>query len=183
MSNLKDENKRQSNNIKEGTEKFVDQQKQQIDNTISNISETTNRFDHNINEYQRSNNEILDKSIDISNKYQQETINTMQSISNNYVELQNNIFNTYQSALSKFIDSSFRSWNNFMIPSRYTNINNKINQNSTDNTTNATSPINDVILGYTEIFNKSIELVQKYCNDSVQNYFNFVNKVERTYSH
>jgi hypothetical protein len=40
MVNLKDENKRQSDTIKEGTEKFLDQQKQQMANTTSNISDT-----------------------------------------------------------------------------------------------------------------------------------------------
>ena len=50
MSNLKDENKKQSNNIKEGTENFLDQQKQQMANTTSNISNTTNRVNDNFNE-------------------------------------------------------------------------------------------------------------------------------------
>ena len=44
------------------------------------------------------------KNIDTSNKYQQETINTIQAISNNYVKLQNNILNTYQSTFSRFLD-------------------------------------------------------------------------------
>ena len=81
------------------------------------------------------------------------------------------------------IDSSSKSWNNFIIPSKYTNVYNKINQNLTDNTTNAINPVNDIILGYSEIFNKSIEVSQKYYNDSVQYYFNFINKVERPYNH
>ena len=180
MTNLKDENKRQNNNIKEGTEKFADKQKQHIDNTISNISETTNKFNDNINEYQRSNNQILDKSIDFSNKYQQQTSNAIQTISNNYVELQNNVLNTYQSALSEFLDNVSKSyWNYFRIPERYTDVdNNKINQNITDNTVNATRRLNEFISKSTEAFNKSIEITQKYYNDSVQSYFNFVNKVE-----
>ena len=183
MTNLKDENKRQSNNIKEDAKEFLDNQRQQLENTTSTISETTDQVTDNINEYQRSNNEILDKSIDISNKYQQQVINTIKTISNNYIELQNNILNTYQSVLSKLIDSSSKSWNNFIIPSKYTNVYNKINQNLTDNTTNAINPVNDIILGYSEIFNKSIEVSQKYYNDSVQYYFNFINKVERPYNH
>ena len=78
------------------------------------------------------------------------------------------MLNTYQSTLSKFIESSSRSWNNFMSPSRYANTYNKINQYSTNNTTNAINPINDDILGYIKIFNNSIEFTQKYYNDSVQ---------------
>ena len=41
--------------------------------------------------------------------------------------------------------------------------------------------INDLVLGSTETFNKSIEIAQKYHNESVQNYFNFVNKIEKSY--
>ena len=39
MTNLKDENKRQSNNIKEDTNEFLDNQRQQLENTTSAISE------------------------------------------------------------------------------------------------------------------------------------------------
>ncbi len=47
----------------------------------------------------------------------------MQSIANNYVELQNNILNTYQSVLSRFIDDVSKSyWNNFRIPERYADV-------------------------------------------------------------
>ena len=80
MTNLKNENKIVNNDIKEGTEKFLDQQRQQIENTTSNISDTTNKVTNSVNEYQQTNKAILDKSIDTSNKYQQETINTIQSI-------------------------------------------------------------------------------------------------------
>jgi len=34
----------------------------------------------------------------------------------------------------------------------------------------------------TETFNKSIEIAQKYYNDSIQNYFNFLKKIERSSS-
>ena len=61
MSNLKDENKKQSNTIKEETEHFLNQQKQQMANTTSNISNITNRVNDNFNEYQKTNNEIMDK--------------------------------------------------------------------------------------------------------------------------
>ena len=60
MSNLENEIKKQSNNTKEETGKFLDQQRQQIANTTSHISDTTN---------QQTNKAILDKSIDTSNKY------------------------------------------------------------------------------------------------------------------
>ena len=70
--------------------------------------------------------ESIDKSIDTSNKYQQETINTIQSITNNTIELQKNILNTYQSAFSRFLNDISKSYrNNYLYPQRYTDVYNK----------------------------------------------------------
>ncbi|HEU4482513.1 MAG TPA: hypothetical protein VFR65_05625 [Nitrososphaeraceae archaeon] len=182
MTNLENENKKQSNNIKEETGKFLDQQRQQIENTTSTISDTTNKVTHNVNEYQQTNRAILDKSIDASNKYQQESINTIQSITNNTIELQKNFANTFQSVFSKFIDDTSKSyWNNYLYPQRYTDVYNKSNQNVTDNTVNATRRINDIALASAETFNKSIEIAQKYYNEAAQNYLNCINKIEKSY--
>src|ERR687897_2114266 len=182
MTNLENENKKQSNNTKEETGKFLDQQRQQIANTTSNLSETTNEVTNSVNEYQQTNRAILDKSIDTSNKYQQESINTIQSITNNTIELQKNFANTFQSVFSKFIDNTYKSyWNNFLHPQGYIYMYNKTNQNVTDNTVNAARRISHIVLASTEIFNKSIEITQKYYSESVQNYFNFVNKIGKSY--
>ena len=122
------------------------------------------------------------KSIDTSNKYHQETINTIQSITNNTIELQKNFANTFQSIFSKFIDDTSKSyWNNYLYPQRYTDVYYNTNQNVTDNTVNSTRRINDVVIASTETFNKSIEIAQKYYNEAAQNYFNFVNKIEKSY--
>jgi hypothetical protein len=149
---------------------------------VSNISDTTNKVTNSVNEYQQTNREILEKSIDTSNKYQQETNNTIQLITNNTIELQKNFANTFQSVFSKFIDDTSKSyWNNYLYPQRYTDVYNKSNKNVTDNTVNPTRRINDVVLASTETFNKSIEIAQKYYNDAAQNYLNFVNKIEKSY--
>ena len=180
MTNTENENKKQSNTTKEEAGKFLDQQRQQIENTVSNISDTTNKVTNSVNEYQQTNREILDKNIDSSHKYQQETTNTIQSITNNTIELQKNFANTFQSVFSKFIDNTYKSyWNNFLHPQGY--IYNKTNQNVTDNTVNAARRISHIVLASTEIFNKSIEITQKYYSESVQNYFNFVNKIGKSY--
>ena len=182
MTNLENEIKKQSNNTKEETGKFLDQQRQQIANTTSNISDTTNKVTNSVNEYQQTNKEILDKSIDTSNKYQQETIDTIQSITNNTIELQKNFANTFQSVFSKFIDDTSKSyWNNYFTPQRYTDVYNKTNQNVTAKTVDITRRINDVALESAETFNKSIEIAQKYYNEAAQNYLNFVNKIEKSY--
>jgi hypothetical protein len=65
MINVKEENKnKQSNSLKEQTEEFLDNQRQQLENTISTISESTktNKINNNINEYQTENKAILEKS-------------------------------------------------------------------------------------------------------------------------
>jgi len=183
MTNLENEIKKPSNNTKEETGKFLDQQRQQIANTTSNISDTTNKVINSVNEYQQTNRAILDKNIDTSNKYQQETIDTIQSITNNTIELQKNFANTFQSVFSKFIDDTSKSYwnNNNLYPQRYTDVYSKTNQNVTDNTVNATRRINDVALASAETFNKSIEIAQIYYNEAAQNYLNFVNKIEKSY--
>ena len=160
MVNIKeDENKNlQSNKIKEEeqTNTFLDNQRQQLENTTSNtISESiTNKINDNINEYQTANKAILDKSIDTTNRYQQESINTIQSISNNYIELQNNILNAYQSIFLQFLDdvSKNSNWNNFRFPERYFNIYGKTNQNIIDHAINYTRRLNDFALTSTENF-------------------------------
>ena len=103
-------------------------------------------------------------------------------MSNNHLELQRNFANTFQSVFSRFrSDISKSYWNNFLYPQRYADLYNKTNQTVIDNTINATRRINDVILASTESFNKSIEIAQKYYSETVQNYFNFVNKIEKSY--
>ena len=173
-------------NVKEKTNEFLDNQRQQLENTTSTISETTNNINENINEYQKTNNKIFEKSFELADKYQQQIINTIKAISNNYVEAQKNFLYNYQPAFSRFLDDTYTksksNWNNFRFPERYDDIYNKTNQTITDNTINCTHRVNDFALTSTESFNKSIEIAQKYYNEAVQNYLTFVNKVGRSYS-
>jgi hypothetical protein len=181
MKNPEDQNKKQNNTIKDEVEESLNQQNNQLGNTTLNGSDTTNRFNENINKYQQTNNEIIEKTIDTTSKYQQDTFNTVQSITTNFVELQKNLLDTYQSVISRFLGDASESYrNNTTSPQRYTDIYNKTNQTLTENTINATNRINDAVLGSTETFNKSIEIAQKYYNDSIQNFFNFLKKIERS---
>jgi hypothetical protein len=131
----------------------------------------------------KQNNEIL-KSIDTSNKYQQQTINRVQTMLSNYMELQNNIFNNYQAIFSKLIYNNSKSyWNNFIIGERYI-VAYKMNGNKeSDTTKDVTSTINDYMLIRTDTFNKSLELFQKYYNEGIQNYFNIINTSGKSYNH
>jgi hypothetical protein len=113
----------------------------------------------------------------------QETINTMQSVLNSYVELQKNLLNSFQSVFSRFINDTSKSYlNNFTASQQNTDAYNKTNQTITDNALNYTQRVNDFAVTSTESFNKSIEIAQKYYNEAVQNYLNFVNKIGRSYS-
>ena len=97
--------------------------------------------------------------------------------------MQKSLLETYQSAISRFLDVTSKSYrNNSTSPQKYSDIYNKTNQTIKDNTINATNKINDAVLGSTETFNKSIEIAQKYYNDSIQNYFNFLKKIEKSSS-
>ena len=130
----------------------------------------------------KQNNEILIKSSDGSNKYQQQTLNRVQTMLSNYMKLQNNIFNNYQAIFSKLIDDTSKSyWNNFIIGERYTRAY-KMNEES-DTTKDVTSTINDYRLKYTDTFNKSLELFQKYYYEGIQNYFNIINTSGKSYNH
>ena len=180
MTNLKDVNKKQNDNIKEDTDNFLYNQRELLENITLNIPDATNKITSAINEHQKTNNVSLEKSLDTANSYQQQNINTIQSISNNYIKLQKNILNTYQSVFSKFIDKSY--WNKFIDPQGYTDVYNNTNQNITDNTINAIRIINECVFVYTKTVNICMEIAQKYYDDSVQKFFSFVNNFLSFYS-
>jgi hypothetical protein len=172
-----------TNQFKESTDRYLEQQRQQYNDTASNISEITENINQSANKFQEDNRRIFEKNTDIFRKSQEQINKTIQEVSNNAIELQKNVFDTYQSSYYQFFDNINNNsyWKNFNIPERYSEIYNKTNQNITDHTTNCSQRLNDLALTYTETFNKSIEIAQKYYDESVQNYFNFVNKIGRSY--
>ncbi len=171
--------------IPETNIKTVDQQQQkqqqQIEDTLKfTISDNTNNNTerNDIYEYQKPNKAILDNSVETTNKYrQQETINSIHSLSDNSIILQQNIFTTFQSVYSKYINEIFKTyWNNFLFPTAYLKLYSNSNQIIIDNTINTSRISNDFLKSYIEIFNNSMELAQKYYNDGIRNYFNFGKK-------
>ena len=158
------------------------QQAQQIaEHTISTtatISKTTNEDTSRIKENQKINKAILDKSTDITNRYQQQIIKAIKVSTDNYNLLQNNILNTYQSAFSKFINNTSDDNNSYNVAVlEQIKVFNKINQNMIDNAINNTRTIHELLTEYIEIVNKSIELGQEYYRDGIKNYFNFGKKI------
>ena len=81
-------------------------------NITADVSDKTNKFNENINKYQKTSKEIIEKSIDTTSNYQQQAINTFQSITNTFVELQKSLLETYQSSISRFLDVTSRSYRN-----------------------------------------------------------------------
>jgi hypothetical protein len=158
------------------------QQSQQIAEhtiaTTATISKTTNEDTSRIKENQKINKAILDKSTDITNRYQQQIIKAIKVSTDNYNLLQNNIVNTYQSAFSKFINNTSddnKSYNVAVL--EQIKVFNKINQNIIDNAINNTRTIHELLTEYIEIVNKSIELGQEFYRDGIKNYFNFGKKI------
>ena len=183
MSSQNKENTKQIKNTKEQTNNKItdqeqEQQKQQTEDTQKSES-------NNTNEYQHQNKAILDNDIETTNKYQLQTINSIQSFSDNSISLQQNIFTTFQSGYSKFITNIFKSyWNNFLFPTAYLKLYNNTNQIIIDNMSNTSRILNDLLESHIEPFNISIELAQKYYNNGIRNYFNFGKKIiEMIYNH
>ena len=72
---------------------------------------------------------------------------------------------------------------NFSIGERYINAYKMNDNKKSDNSKDETVTINDSMLRYTDTFNKSLELFQKYYNEGIQNYFNSINTSGKSYNH
>ena len=111
---------------------------------------------------------------------QNKIITTAKETSNNYIELQKNVVNLFQSvAYFPFFNLSTSSLEDFNIPERYFKTYNTINKNILDDTTNIANVANQVSLSGIQKIIKITELTQKYYNDIFQYYFN-TKKTERS---
>ena len=179
--NIKEEST--ANQFKETTDRYLEQQKQQYKDTASNISQITEKINQNVNKFQEDNRRIFEKNADTFRNYQEQISKTTQEASNNIIELQKNIFNSYQSSYSQFLNNINKSyWQNFKIPERYSETYNTLNKNIQDSTVNTTNFINEIFVSSVENVKKSLELTQRYYNDIVQNNFNYIQKLERSYN-
>lgn len=70
----------------------------------------------------------------------------------------------------------------FDMPEKYSEISNALNKNIQDFTMNSTNVINELISGGIENFNRLQELSQRYYNEVVQNHYNYVRRIERSYN-
>ena len=150
----------------------------------SNVSNTSQKIDENVNKFQDDNRRIFKKNADTVRKNQEQINKTIQEVSTNTMEFQKNVLDTYQSTYSQCWDNINKNnsyWRNFNKPERYSVTYKTLNKNIQDYTINATNSINELFIGGIENFNKSIELTQRYYNDIVQNNVKYIQKVERSY--
>lgn len=188
MSNLK--NNKKENNIerdsKENTERNLDlqrRQQQQIENITNNISSNINNSQSSIflDKSQEKTRNMYKNNIERINQFQKQIIDNNKEFSTKYIELQKNIIKTFRSNYGETFENIYNSyWNNSQIPERYTETYNTINRNVTDDITNRTKFINEIVIGNIETFNKSIESVQRYFNDTIQTYFDYIRNLERS---
>jgi hypothetical protein len=188
MSNLKN-NKKENNierDLKENTERNLDlqRQQQQIENTTNNISSNINNSQSSIflDKSQEEIRKMYENNIERINQFQKQIIDNNKELSTKYIELQKNVINTFRSNYGQTLETIYNSyWNNFRTPERYTETYNTINKNVSDDITNRINFINEIVIGNTESFNKSIESAQRYF-DTIQNYFNYIRNLERFYN-
>ena len=138
-----------------------------------------------MNRFEDDNRRIFEKNAESLRNNQEQINRTIQEISNNAIEFQKNVLDTYQSSYAQFWDNIKNNnsyWKNFNLPQRYSETYKKLNKNIQDYTVNATNFINEIAVGGIENFNKSIELIQRYYNDIVQNNVNYAQKIERSYN-
>lgn len=179
--------KQGNNNEKISSNDVLDQGIEHGENIFSPstyVSNNGNKTDMNNNYPKSTKKELIKKDQDNTNEYQDlEIINKFQSISSAYNELQKNIVNISYSVFSEFFDIYNKSfWNKEPMFERYTDVYNKTHQDMTNSSINNTRRINEFILSSTERFNKSLEITQEYYKDSLQPYFNFINKIEKSYN-
>jgi hypothetical protein len=147
------------------------------------MSTNTNEIAKSINKFQDESRKIYENNIERINQYQNQIIDTSKHIADNYIELQKNTVNIYQSAYSQILENLSHSyWKDSNVPERFTDAYNTINKNILDNITDTTNFINEIVSRNIETANKSIEYAQRYFNDTTRNYFNYIRKLERPYN-
>ena len=147
------------------------------------MSTNTNEIAKSINKFQDESRKIYENNVERINQYQNQIIETSKHIADNYIELQKNTVNIYKSLYSQVLENLSHSyWKDSNIPERFTEAYNTINKKTLDNITDTTNFINEFVLRNLETANKSIEYAQRYFNDTTQNYFNYIRKLERPYN-
>ena len=118
-----------------------------IDQTRDNIRKTTDEARKDIPRYTQ-----------ITNEYQEQTIQTAREIADNYLESQKEIINLFQSAWVPAIERTYGAfWNYWTSPRTVTNIYARAVSNIADNTIAAARLVNNTVFSNLDAFKMSIQ--------------------------
>jgi hypothetical protein len=181
-STKKDEVKVNTNQFDESTDRYLEQQRQQVKDTTSNLSQTTEKFTESVTKFQDDNRRNVEKNADTFRKYQGQISTATQEViqrgSINTIEIQKNICNTVHSTCVQFLDNISKSSENFKTPEEWYEIYNPFNfQEYFLNIPNTQKFINESTVSGVENLNKMIEFTQRYCNDVVRNNVDYVRRL------
>jgi hypothetical protein len=165
-----------SKNSTQLTGNFIDNQKKQVENILSNISDTANK----VNVTTVCTNSIDSstftlKNIKTMNRYHNKLITTVKETSYSFIELQKNVINTNQSVYSQFLTNNLSKfyWENFNITETYSQVYNTINKNIINDIINNTNIANELVLTYADksrgIYAETIYNIIKKC---IEFYYN-----------
>lgn len=124
---------------------------------------------------QEQNIQIFEKMLDTANKVQQDVMNRTREFSRNNIELEKGIINSSQSVCNLLIENFYKSIDsNPMIPEKFKESCNTFNQKIVTNIKSTENLFNTNMIETLEELGKSIESIQRFYNNTNQNYLNYV---------
>ena len=118
-STKKDEVKESTNQFKESTDRYLEQQRQLVKDTTSNLSQTKEKINESVNKFQDENRRIGERYADTFWKSQGQISAATQETSINNIGLQKNFCNTFHSSWVQFLDTISKSSENFKTPEKW----------------------------------------------------------------
>ena len=118
-STQKDEVKVSTNQFKESTDRYIEQQRQLVKDTTSNLSQTKEKINESVNKYQDENRRIGESYADTFWKSQGQISAATQETSINNIVLQKDFCNTFHSSYVEILDTISKSSENFKTPEKW----------------------------------------------------------------
>jgi len=149
-TNIKNNNQQQQQEFNESVNRALDQTK---DNINRSIEESRNQIPHYNN---------------IVNSYQEQTLQAVKEITENYIESQKSIINSFQSAWSPYqqnFNTSINTWNS---PEAVANAYSRLVSTYADNAVNYLRTTNNIIFSNME----SMKSVMQHAKDNSKQIFN-----------
>ena len=129
---------------------------------------------------EKHRNILLKNDNDYFKQHREQTMREAEAITNYFLELHNDIINSYSSEYSNLLENIFnQSWGDLTIPERFTdypfdlkNMYSILNSNRD----NSLKMIDNIITNNLNTFIKSIEFTQRFYKDVLESYLNYINK-------